>query len=1010
MKLIRLIAMSMILLVLTIPFSLAFTMVGTGFGQDEVLGFIRQTDDITLKVEFTSYDTSQGVLVYDDPLYGDRIFNCNGDVCTLELDEDTYSSEPLDFTTVLNGDETEMIRLYPDVLGASVTSVTVDENEVTSEDTLIFTIKLSDGSCSTSGCNAHCTGIKKINIYKGSSLVHEIGLYHDVCSETITESIDVSDLDPDEGLNTYVFEAVDNFDNTPRLKRSIIIDVDDTAPSLGNDDFYIQKDGVEVEYYKAPISNVDLIFYLTEISTSTRVDLSSLGMGWVIPYCTALSCHKTLDLNLGSMIDGGDYDLNIGIELIDELGNSDLYELTKSFIVDRSGPFVEEVFTNSSIFNDAVGFGTNSQLVVEMDDDGIGVDENDNVYADFSDINPSYSNVKAIDCVQGICTFQKIPIINEGYNYVKILGSSSDDLGNLMGTDYSFQVYSDKSSALVSDIIVILNETDQEYNGTSLPSIGDKMIVIATIEEFTDVFAYGDFSIISDEGLIEADCEGGSDVSGWRPTIERLSSGDGSVDSDIDTDQIVCEWEVEITNSGNILEKSITLYFEDPFGNIISEEVSIPNIYGINEEEEPNYWTSQVTCSPQYLDRAMGELVDQQMYCFVTLTPLSNEQQYIRNVELDGCDGDEGYLDDEELSNDLTSYPYITLTFDQDEYLVNELKLNCTLKLSSIVGYNIIDNEESEVVNIPVKFFNNPFGMPDDSMASEIEDIQKTWLEGFGKFIGTMKMIEGLATNVCKALSTINQAASIISGGVSKIPDNTGGTIARAKTDVAVNKPSMFSKLADNKFCKFVNCKSDWIGGKTPDWLESLSTMDGFGGEQIEQVTGSTLSEFMNTKDNVYLSMASLCIPGIINNLDKYRQIQCFYGYCLVEMTQYGIPPYGCEQQKSYLTCKYFLGPIFTFFAPVNLFNTVVNYVKEALSNPFALIGVVFNLACPPTQSAWTMCRFVHVVSVSLNTFEELSGIWTSTKSMQDDYCSAFEDSLDEIEKTGSSSTARGYA
>jgi len=109
---------------------------------------------------------------------------------------------------------------------------------------------------------------------------------------------------------------------------------------------------------------------------------------------------------------------------------------------------------------------------------------------------------------------------------------------------------------------------------------------------------------------------------------------------------------------------------------------------------------------------------------------------------------------------------------------------------------------------------------------------------------------------------------------------------------------------------------------------------------------GISPGSYLNPKDNFIIAVGTLCIPGIIGGLDRYRQIQCQYISCLEDSVNTGLPQDACDKLKSYETCKYIVGEIFQLVPFVALFDLLINALKAALSDPFALLGLALGIFC----------------------------------------------------------------
>ena len=62
-------------------------------------------------------------------------------------------------------------------------------------------------------------------------------------------------------------------------------------------------------------------------------------------------------------------------------------------------------------------------------------------------------------------------------------------------------------------------------------------------------------------------------------------------------------------------------------------------------------------------------------------------------------------------------------------------------------------------------------------------------------------------------------------------------------------------------------------------------------------------------ENNLILSSAFFCIPGILNGFEKLRQIDCNYANCMQDM-QNGQTKDACDKARAYSKCKYVYGSV----------------------------------------------------------------------------------------------------
>ncbi|MBI2112217.1 hypothetical protein HYT52_01650, partial [Candidatus Woesearchaeota archaeon] len=108
-----------------------------------------------------------------------------------------------------------------------------------------------------------------------------------------------------------------------------------------------------------------------------------------------------------------------------------------------------------------------------------------------------------------------------------------------------------------------------------------------------------------------------------------------------------------------------------------------------------------------------------------------------------------------------------------------------------------------------------------------------------------------------------------------------------------------------------------------------------------------------SVEDNLYLSIASLCIPGVIKNVEKYRQIKCRKLYCLMNEVPQGVATIeSCNKLEDVLTCKYFYGPLFQLIPLVNLWDNLLGALQALLTDPVAWVTTAVYFTCT------TICLF----------------------------------------------------
>ena len=76
---------------------------------------------------------------------------------------------------------------------------------------------------------------------------------------------------------------------------------------------------------------------------------------------------------------------------------------------------------------------------------------------------------------------------------------------------------------------------------------------------------------------------------------------------------------------------------------------------------------------------------------------------------------------------------------------------------------------------------------------------------------------------------------------------------------------------------------------------------------------GETLESHMNPRDNWLVALNCLCLPGIIHNAHKYRQLQCIHARCLSDSAKAGFSTAPCDIEHKVQECVFWYGALFEF-------------------------------------------------------------------------------------------------
>lgn len=335
----------------------------------------------------------------------------------------------------------------------------------------------------------------------------------------------------------------------------------------------------------------------------------------------------------------------------------------------------------------------------------------------------------------------------------------------------------------------------------------------------------------------------------------------------------------------------------------------------------------------------------------------------------------------------------VRLDFDVGEYTVDDLAYSCTFHVVGVSNGEV--QEQDVVVWLGVQFFNSALGMPDAALNKQIEAIKNGWMNN--DIFKTLLKLNNLFGSICKLILTFNNLRVGIEGiatSLDVIADSVGFLkgVADAFHKVADGMGTAGTNIYNTmgKFCKFVNCEPGGglftmgeaetdIGGNEveaaavaaagpEDTRRGYSTERSYRGYEAElaRAYGGLFDEdtnlgagldpwsVMNPKDNLVTAAMVGCIPGILYNLDKLRQIDCQYVQCLQQSASDNVPMYVCSEQKGYQACTFVYGQLFNAIPFTALLSRFSETVQNLISNPAKLMGLMFSYSCSQETQACT--------------------------------------------------------
>ncbi len=405
----------------------------------------------------------------------------------------------------------------------------------------------------------------------------------------------------------------------------------------------------------------------------------------------------------------------------------------------------------------------------------------------------------------------------------------------------------------------------------------------------------------------------------------------------------------------------------------------------------------------------------------------------------------------------------------------------CTINIYSIVDDVAMNYAESQEVVLSVPFGFSELGAADENVDQMIIDsVNNGWfkfLDVIGKINSVLKWVNyaGRGFNILMSLIQVIQTIAAIDDGSLRLVPVTGNSAAGAKCLVQEGATEPIPAILKGLTVVFdvISCnpnnalpegatagmswyynyqksilswwkfaKGEWligaIGGYGPETftnpgaergaihsdqagsVRSQETRnDGYFSSQTADLVGSTTTEAASLYDNIIVSTVGLCLPGVVHNLEKLRQIECTHIKCLQEGVATGLTTLDvCQKTKAYLTCKYFLGEVMGLL-PFDIVEYFVDLVKNILLDPISLIMVAVKIgckaACPGSGTATKFCNDIGYVFRLIEVVSNVVSMVVGFKSVQYDVCKEIgvQEILDQVsadeeaqENSGSVTTA----
>ena len=233
--------------------------------------------------------------------------------------------------------------------------------------------------------------------------------------------------------------------------------------------------------------------------------------------------------------------------------------------------------------------------------------------------------------------------------------------------------------------------------------------------------------------------------------------------------------------------------------------------------------------------------------------------------------------------------------------------------------------------------------------------------------------------------------ASNVQTGAAKVFTESYGTYICGFLDCSIADKLYGSFLPDGAVT-FLNKYMSWYIASLTTSFDSLKNPTQLQGELKKTSSDPNIlgtNAWQAAQKSIITSTLLLCVPGILYNIEKARQIDCRYVYCAETMTAGGFSPYTCDVMRANSYCNFVYGSMFHAIPFSGLVDAVGGVIKLFTTSPMAVVGGAIWVGCKfyPEAVGHQVCdiaggvkEWVTFLSGTINTFKSIRS--------NTDYCS----------------------
>ena len=899
---------------------------------------------------------------------------------------------------------TKKFTITIDGKAPEVSNLDISPN-MTKSGTVNVSYEITDSACDEPDCKDKCSGIDQVRFFEEKSYKNfqylENVSENEKCSVSGIAEASISGLP--SGQHSLCIAASDKAGNLNNATcKNITIDREPPVISdlritdrAGKAFAYVPAEGVSARAEASITSDYANLL-------KAEIDLSSFH----IPL-QEMKCEKEYFSRVwnckAEFIAILPYDSTsetVSIFTYDSAGNTEKKDFVFGLRVDQTPPAIKSIKTKY-MFNDTPFIGkTDNEITIEFADAESGFNKNMTyirglgTYFDVASRDPMtlYQSYCSGSGGSWKCWWPAIELSTDKTS-ADLEFKVADDANNQLNFVKKIKIDQQKPSTVDVEM----------HTSNAYPAVGVGENVVMRLNLTDDsaiVDDTGNYNVYMDLTMLE----GGTDMRKADSCVLVNASMGGS--GLINSTQWVCTWIVsgahEVSGwtprvnvsdiTGNLFEgypaASYLAYISPVTGNLTFK--SFPggfDVYPV-EANVSDYWkTSAGTSIPEQIDRQIAPVLETYVYTPILFSSIQDSPERIA-VSLIGCDNDGTAMQFTLFPDDPIS-PYIeTIVSSGDFSEIKKLTYNCTISIVSIAN-EMISKQEQDSFTIEIGLYNMPLGRIDTAMEDKVDQAKKFADNSFFKFLALLNKLFEWGSMLCKVYQTIGTITALIHA-IGSLPPTWKehclleffpfcgwAAIAVATAEEQSDASTSVFENTVKRICDFLSCKwtskaYQYVQEATKVNIDTVATSGGLAGK----VAAGGLAFGggfwpSDPTDSLVLSMLALCLPGVTHNFEKFRQIICQKGLCILTMSEQGGPLYSCDQMYHNQMCIAIVGEIFQLIPFYTVLRNIIGFFQSLFTNPLTFLFTIGWLACKgaggPMTTAGSICN-------ELNAMREVIG------------------------------------